>query len=199
MLRRSLALLALLPLGGCTWLFGYGTPPQPAPPLRLAADTQQANVGPLRLSVRCTGAGERQVSARNLFGRAARVVDPYGEDVLVFEVTAANTGSDPLFLDAPSATLTLADGHALKPLTLDDYRDRWPTWPIVGADEAADQRFAYQRVLDTLLLARMVPPGETARGRMAFANAVGPLPMTLRMPYRLGLASAAVTLTWRSP
>ncbi|HEY9722346.1 MAG TPA: hypothetical protein V6D47_10045 [Oscillatoriaceae cyanobacterium] len=199
MFKRLLALLALLPLGGCTWLFGYGTLPQPEPPLRVAADTQQARSGPLQLSVRFRGAGEREISARNLWGRAARAVDPYGEDVLVFEVTAANTGTDPLILNAPAATLTLANGQVYKPLTLDDYRDRWPTWPIVGADEAADQHFAYQAVLTTILLQRMVPPGQSAAGRLAFAGVTGAMPMSLRVPFSVGLENETVTLDWRSP
>jgi hypothetical protein len=196
--RPTLALsLALgLSLGGCTWLLGHGDVPQPRSPVQVAEAQQAAVVGGLRLEARLLGVGERIVTARNAFGRVGRVVNPYGEDVFVFQVRAVNEGTDPVVLLPHQATLSVGTGDPVSALTLDAYRRRWPAWPVTNNQEGEDQAAAYAHVLQTLLLERQVPAGETTEGRLAFPVRPAREALTLKLPVRFMRETRVLTLRW---
>jgi hypothetical protein len=201
MLRRLLAaalMASLLPLGGCAWLLGYSEVPQPASPVRVTAPLAMATNGRVRLTAHFLGVGERMVSEHNLWGRAARVVDPYGEDSFVIDVMLDNQGHDDLVVQPQAATLQIGTAAPLKTRSLDDYRKRWPTWPVSTQDEGTDQAFAYKQVLDTLLLERLVHAGESVNGRLAFPAEHGSGPMSLKLPYKVGGDRKEVVAVWEA-
>jgi hypothetical protein len=127
------------------------------------------------------------------------VVNPYGEDTLVFELSARNAGPEGLVLLPQQATLAVGADKSRKARTLDDYRKRWPAWAAVGAEQLADRDFAYHAVLETLLIERLVPAGGEAKGRLAFPTGVvlSGAEMALALPYRVARHEAVATLRWR--
>jgi hypothetical protein len=196
--RKALvpSLVLGLSLGGCTWLLGHGDVPQPRSPVAVAEPQQTAVVGGLRVEARLLGVGERIVTSRNAFGRVGRVVNPYGEDVLVFLVRAVNEGADPVVLLPQQATLSVGTGEPVPALTLDAYRRRWPAWPVTNDREGEDQAAAYAHVLQTLLLERQVPPGEVTEGRLAFPLRPAREALTLKLPVRFMRETRVPTLRW---
>jgi hypothetical protein len=196
--RKALALSVVLglSLGGCTWLLGHGDVPQPRSPVQVAEAQQTAVVDGLRLEARLLGVGERIVTARNAFGRVGRVVNPYGEDVFVFQVRAVNAGADPVVLLPHQATLSVGTGDPVNALTLDAYRRRWPAWPVTNDQQGEDQSAAYAHVLQTLLLERQVPAGEATEGRLAFPVRPAREALTLKLPVRFMRETRLLTLRW---
>lgn len=196
-------LLALAPLDGCAYLFGYADVPSPAEPVHVLRPVVDHQFGPLGVEARFVGVGERLVSARNLWGRAGRVVDVYGADSLVFALRLENRSADADLIVLPQhATLAFGQGPARASRTLDDYRKRWPAWAAVSDEEKADQQFAYQTLLDTLLIERYLGPGKRLLGEIAFP--LQPLPpagaaMTLTLPFRIGLEDQTASFQWRLP
>lgn len=197
-MRRGWAVLALSALtsSGCAWLLGQGEVPQPASPVRVAEPAQALHAGPLKLAVRFMGVGDRIVTATNMVGRVARVVDPYGEDTFVFRLTATNTGDEPVVLLPQKATLAYGEGTVVHARTLDDYRRRWPAWAVTNDQEGEDQAAAYANVLGSLLIERQVPPGESTEGRLAFPVHPAKGALTLSVPYALGRKELSATLRW---
>lgn len=195
-LSLSLGLVLACSLGGCTWLLGHGDVPQPRSPVVVAEAQQTTVVGGLRLEARLLGVGERIVTARNAFGRVGRVVNPYGEDVFVFQVRAVNEGAEPVVLLPQQATLSVGTGDPVSALTLEAYRKRWPAWPVTNDQEGTDQSAAYTHVLQTLLLERQVPAGESTEGRLAFPVRPAREALTLKLPVRFMRETRVLTLRW---
>jgi hypothetical protein len=164
--------------------------------VRVAEPVARAQEGPLKLEVTFQGVGERIVTATNVVGRIARVVNPYGEDTFVFRVVATNSGNESLVLLPQKATLSLGQGTPERARGLDDYRKRWPTWAVTSNQEGEDQAAAYAHVLGTLLLERQVPPGGSTEGRLAFPVRPAREALTLKLPYALGRKEKEAVLRW---
>jgi hypothetical protein len=196
-LRRLLPLaLAAAATPGCAWLLGHAEPPQPRDPVRPVPVTIAAVAGPLTLEATWLGPGERVVTARNLVGRAARVVNPYGEDTFRIRLVARASGADPVVLLPERATLGDAAGPPRRARTLAAFRARWPAWAVTSDEQDADRQAAMAHVLDTLLVERGVPAGRETAGILAFAafRPVGRLVLTV--PHRVGLRTHEATLAW---
>ena len=196
LLTAAAALAAASALNGCAWLLGHGDLPQPPEPVRVSEPVQTLSQGPLAATGRFLGVGERIVTARNALGRIGRVVNPYGEDTFVFRLRLENRGGEPLVLLPEAATLALGEGRVEAARTLDDYRKRWPTWAVTNDQQGHDQNAAYTFVLDSLLIERVLPPGEAVEGRLAFPAGPVSAGLTLRLPYRMGREAHALTMTW---
>ena len=196
---RALLLLATMPLGGCAWLIGHGEPPQPEAPFFTEAAGVEARVGDLTVEATFEGVGKRLVSERNWAGRAGTVVNPYGADSLVFTLSLANEGQEPLVLLPQAAPLAFGDRPPLPARTLDDYRARWPLWAVRDTSERDHRQAAYAHLLETLLIERRLKAGDRVVGAIAFPTAPARDPMVLVLPFEQGSARRHVTLTWRLP
>lgn len=194
---RALAALALFQgLTGCAWLLGHDVVPQAPSPFRLEPATATAEAGGLRVQGAYLGLGERIVTHRNLFGRVGRVANPYGEDSLVFQLAIENRSQEPLVVLPHQATLAVDGGTPHPARTLADYRKRWPTWAVTHPDEGEDQGAAYQHVVDTLLIERVVRAGQSSEGRLAFPRAVAKSELVVRLPYQVGFRKQHLELKW---
>ena len=196
-MARSLALLAPLFLSsGCAWLFGHGELPQPRDPVRPVPAQARATAGPLAMEATWLGVGERIVTARNVWGRAARMVNPFGADTYRVRITLRATGPEPVVILPERATLADDAGHERPARTLADYRARWPGWAAVSDAEDADRRAAYEHLLGVVLIAREVGSAEDVVGEIGFPAFPPVRKLTLRLPYERGFKPGAVTATW---
>lgn len=197
-LHGAIALvLATTPgLGGCAWLLGHGDLPQPRSPVRPQDPRVSVTEGALAAQCEFLGLGERLVTATNAFGRLSRVVNPYGEDTFVFQVRIENRGQGAIVVLPAGARLDVGAESPLEPRTLDAYRTRWPSWAVTNEREGEDQGRAYTHVLQTLLLERQVPAGESTEGRLAFPVAPVRDTFKLTLPYRQAQASRTLTFRW---
>lgn len=196
---RRMALLAGLTLGtsGCTWLMGHGDVPQPRSPQQVVAAEAHARVANVTAQVRFLGVGERVMVSRNVWGRVGRVVNPYGEDTLLFDVRVANGGEYPITLLPAEARLQVDRSAEARPRSLDDFRARWPSWAVANTQQGEDRDAAYRFVLDTLLLERLVPPGESASGRLAFPLGAETGDLKLSLPYKEGRHKPVLLFKWK--
>lgn len=142
------------------------------------------------------GVGERIVTTRNAFGRAARVVNAYGEDSFVISVIIRPTGANVVALLPERATLGDEGDKPVRARTLTDYRSRWPGWAVASEAEEADRIAAYNHILDTLLIERTLPMGTVVTGRLAFPTFAARRKLTLTLPYRDGIRIGAIAVTW---
>ncbi|MNL63367.1 hypothetical protein D3C87_1875010 [compost metagenome] len=94
------------------------------------------------------------------------------------------------------ATLALGVGEPARAMTLEDFRRRWPAWPVSNDQEGEDQAAAYAHVLHTLLIERLVAPGESIEGRLAFKLGAAREALVLKLPLRDGRRERAATLRW---
>lgn len=194
-MRRLLPLLLVTATSGCSWLVGYDVLPQLPSPVRLRATAADKLPG-LAVDVTALGIGDRVPTEKNMWGRTARAVNPYGEDTLVFRASLVNAGDRPAFLTPSRATLS-ADGEAPRPArTLDDYRRRWPTWAVDGHDQEADRAAAIGYVLDTMLVDRMLSPDGRVEGRLAFALPHVTRKLDLVLPVRTADTSKDLHFVW---
>jgi hypothetical protein len=201
-MRRVAAISACMALtlsSGCTWLLGQGELPQPQALVRVANMRADYALQGLHVAADFLGAGERVVTSRNVWGRVARLVNPFGEGTLVFKVRMDNQTQASLIVYPQRATLTLGAGAEVPSLGLADYRKRWPVWPVETAEQSTDQQAAYDFVLNSLLIQRIVAPGLATEGRLAFLAVSGPGELSLKLPYRLGDAPEKVALLHWSP
>lgn len=197
-LTRAIALLGLCcTLSGCAWLMGHDQLPERPAPFHVEATTVEARSGGLTVKGTWLGEGELVVTGRNLVGRIGRAANPYGDDTLVFQIEIENGGQDPIVVLPDKSTLTIDGAAPRVNRTLADYRKRWPSWAVTTAEEGEDQAAAYKHVVDTILIERLVRPGQTAEGRMAFPRAVAKSEMVLRLPYQVGFRKQHLELTWR--
>lgn len=183
-------------LGGCTWLLGHGDVPQPPSPVRVATPTQTVMEGPFRVDAEFLGVGERIVTDTNVVGRVSRVVNPYGEDSFIFNMTLVNLTKETVVVVPEKATLSYGVGTPRPSRTLAEYRKRWPTWAVTNEKEADDQGQAYAHVLRTILIERQLPPHESTVGRIAFPVEPAKDALTLTLPYRTGIVTKTLTLRW---
>lgn len=151
---------------GCAALIGPREAPQAPLPFHPREATLSTALPALRATATLVGPGQRVVAARNLLGGVTRVVNPFGARNLVVALELSAAGG--ALLKPADARLSY-DGQApLAPLGLDQLRRRWPTWAIRNEEEAADQRLAYEQVLDRLLMERRLAPAESTKGVLVF-------------------------------
>ncbi|MBI6546136.1 MAG: hypothetical protein HY692_05040 [Cyanobacteria bacterium NC_groundwater_1444_Ag_S-0.65um_54_12] len=142
------------------------------------------------------GPGERIVTSRSILGNVQRVVNPYGEDNIIFRLQLHNTGKLRATLRPQEATLQ-AGGRVLAALTLEDYKRNWPTYPIVNAEIAKDQAAAFTFVLRSMLLERQIMPDERVGGRLAFPAPAGAKgDVILRLPVDQLASTATLSFTF---
>ncbi|MBU6428142.1 MAG: hypothetical protein KGR26_03965, partial [Cyanobacteria bacterium REEB65] len=168
MRMRSIGAIALasLTVAGCFPGLVYQLDPVPT---RLSFTPDKAAASELGLhgTAQYLGPGERIPTVRSLFGNILRVVDPYGAEQIVFDVTVDNASDRLAVLQPQGARLRIPD--RIQPArTLQDYKRAWPTYPIQDDDMALDQAAAFGFVVRTLLLEQQLMPGDSAEGRVAF-------------------------------
>lgn len=196
MRRLALFMVSTAQLQGCAWLLGHAEVPQPRDPVRPLPATTRAAAPPLAITAEWLGVGERIVTAKNPWGRAARVVNPFGEDTFRIRITALATGPEPVVLLPAKATLVDDGGTPRAARTLDAFRVRWPGWAVENDDEEADRKAAYDHILGLLLIEREVQPGAETAGIVAFPAFTPRRRLLLTFPYRIGFKPGELRLTW---
>ena len=200
-MRRLLGAIALVlastsALGGCAWLLGHGDLPQPRSPVRPQNPRVSVTEGTVAAQCEFLGLGERLATAHNAFGRLSRVVNPYGEDTFVFRVRIENRGQGAIVVYPAAARLDVGAEAPLEARTLEAYRSRWPAWAVTNEREGEDQLRAYTHILQTMLIERQIPAGESSEGRLAFPVAPVRDTFQLTLPYRQAQASRTLTFRW---
>jgi hypothetical protein len=187
---------SLAHLQGCAWLFGHAEVPQPRDPVRPRLPIAKAQAAPLEVSAEWIGLGDRIVTARNPWGRAARVVNAFGEDSFQVRVTARAAGTEPVVLLPEKATIADDGGTPRKARTLNEFRARWPGWPVETDEQESDRKAAYEHVLGLLLIEREVQPGMETAGVLAFPAFTPRHRLILTFPYRVGFKGSELKLAW---
>ena len=188
--------LASLP--GCAFVLGYDQLPQPKAAFRARPDVATAKFAGLVGDARAPGPGERVVTDRNLLGRVARAVNPYGEDVLVVRLELVNASSSLAVVSPSRATLVVDDAAPRPAMGLDDFRKRWPTWAVADAEQTTDREQAIASVLDTLLLDRLLEPGSRTTGRLAFVLPRVRGHLAVVLPVRVADEGGSLSFAWEA-
>lgn len=196
MRRLALFLFSIAQLQGCAWLLGHAEVPQPRDPVRPLPLIAKAQAAPLAVSAEWLGLGDRIVTARNPWGRAARVVNAFGEDSFQIRVDVRATGTEPVVLLPEMATVADDGGTPRKARTLAAFRARWPGWPVETDEQEADRKAAYEHVLGLLLIEREVQPGSQTTGVLAFPAFTPRRKLILTFPYRVGFKGGELKLIW---
>lgn len=178
-------------MAGCSLGMQY-EPPQPSRLLVFRPAAATASLLGAAATASYLGPGERIATARSVLGNVTRMVDPYGEDQIVFQVTV-DSATDSLLVVHPTRATLSVPHEVVAARTLHDYRKAWPTYPIADQDMAADQALAFAYILQTILLDQQVAQGDSASGRLAFPAPGGARgPASLALPITVGDATGSL-------
>jgi hypothetical protein len=190
-------LIALALAPGCTWLMGQDMLPHTLLAFRVRQEKVTSKLGDLVADASLLGVGERIATERNGVGRVARAVNAYGDDTLVFDIGLMNAGEGPASVEPSKAKLTASLPSVTRAArTLDDFRQRWPTWAVDGAEQGADRTAAIGFVLDTLLLDRLIEGGARTQGRVVFPITMATERLELTLPAKTADHAGALTFVW---